>query len=160
MQIEQIQIMPVKRLYAALEREAAENTVAVVCSSYDIDERKLPIPHVSENFDDLDQEVPGRSLSAAAAGRIADFIKGIGDTVTKIYVCCDSGESRSSAIAAAICRFYGLSDLHIWTNPKYHPNPYVFLHICDSLNIPITDAQLDYLIEENHRAFHNAIHGN
>lgn len=32
-----------------------------------------------------------------------------------IYICCDTGESRSIAITAAMMRFYNQSDKMIWS---------------------------------------------
>lgn len=39
-----------------------------------------------------------------------------------LFVCCDSGQSRSAAIKAALLRYQGKDDRGIWDDPNYHPN--------------------------------------
>lgn len=50
-----------------------------------------------------------------------------------LFVCCDSGESRSAAIAAAILRAAGQSDRIIWDSSEYHPNRLVYRRLCSIL---------------------------
>lgn len=152
-----IVIMPIKKLYLALEENCPQNSMAIVCSSYPVDESRIPIPHIVEIFDDVDRDIPGRSISNMAINRIGLFLQDREQDAKRIYVACDSGESRSSAIAAAICRHFGFDDEHIWNNPHYHPNPLVFIKICHRLDVPMSDGTVDYLVEMNYRAFHNAV---
>ena len=152
-----IRICPIKQLYGILEQVEHPHTVAVLSSSFDVRESRVPIPHIVEIFDDVDREIPGRSLSAGAAQRIAHFVKNIGPETEVVYVCCDSGVSRSSAIAAAVCRYLGISDSPIWENPKYQPNPLVFHILGESLGLSISDELLDLLIDTNRSAFRNAV---
>ena len=152
-----IKICPIKQLYGILAQEEHPHSVAVLSSSFDVRESRVPIPHIVEIFDDVDREIPGRSLSAEAAQRIAHFIKNVGPEIETVYVCCDSGISRSSAIAAAVCRYFGISDSPIWENPKYQPNPLVFHLLGESLGLSISDELLDILIDTNRSAFRNAV---
>ena len=152
-----IRICPIKQLYGILAQEEHPHSVAVLSSSFDVRESRVPIPHIVEIFDDVDREIPGRSLSAGAAQRIAHFVKNIGPEIETVYVCCDSGISRSSAIAAAVCRYFGISDSPIWENPKYQPNPLVFHLLGESLGLSISDELLDILIDTNRSAFRNAV---
>ena len=152
-----IRICPIKQLYGILAQEEHPHSVAVLSSSFDVRESRVPIPHIVEIFDDVDREIPGRSLSAEAAQRIAHFIKNVGPEIETVYVCCDSGISRSSAIAAAVCRYFGISDSPIWENPKYQPNPLVFHLLGESLGLSISDELLDILIDTNRSAFRNAV---
>ena len=152
-----IRICPIKQLYGILAQEEHPHSVAVLSSSFDVRESRVPIPHIVEIFDDVDREIPGRSLSAEAAQRIAHFIKNVGPEIETVYVCCDSGISRSSAIAAAVCRYFGISDSPIWENPKYQPNPLVFRLLCENLGLPVGDELLDLLIDTNRSAFRNAV---
>lgn len=154
-----IQIYPIKQLYALLSNDpsCAQNAVAILSSSYAVQEAKITIPHITEIFDDVDRDIPCRSLSTAAAHRIANFIKGIDPHVNTIFVCCDSGMSRSSAIAAVVHRFYGISDSAIWDSPHYHPNPFVFRLVSECLDMPVDDALVDRLIAINRLSFKNAI---
>ena len=154
-----IQIYPIKQLYALLSNDprCAQNAVAILSSSYTVQETKIPIPHITEIYDDVDREIPGRSLSTAAAHRIANFIKGMDPHVKTVFVCCDSGMSRSSAIAAVVHRFYGINDSAIWNSPHYHPNPFVFRLLLECLDMPVDDAIIDRLIAINRLSFKNAI---
>ena len=152
-----IKICPIKQLYGILEQAEHPHTVAVLCSSYGVREARIPVPHILEIFDDVDREIPGRSLSAGAAQRIAHFVKNIGPEAEVVYVCCDSGVSRSSAVAAAVCRYFGISDSPIWENPQYQPNPLVFRILCENLGLPVGDELMDLLIDTNRSAFRNAV---
>ena len=152
-----IRICPIKQLYGILAQEEHPHSVAVLSSSFDVRESRVPIPHIVEIFDDVDREIPGRSLSAGAAQRIAHFVKNIAPETEVVYVCCDSGISRSSAIAAAVCRYFGISDSPIWENPQYQPNPLVFHLLGESLGLSISDELLDILIYTNRSAFRNAV---
>lgn len=152
-------ICPIKQLYTMLSNEpdGVENVVAILSSSFQVQDDRVPIHHITEIYDDVDREIPGRSLSPAAAYRIANFIKAIDSNVEMVFVCCDSGMSRSSAIAAVVRRYFGLSDSVIWDSPHYHPNPLVFKLLSEYLDMPVDDALLDRLIAMNRLAFRNAI---
>lgn len=154
-----IQIYPIKQLYEILENASRlpQKTVAILCSSYEVQDSRVTIPHIVEIFDDVDQDIPGRSLSREAALRISRFIKQIDPETETVYVCCDSGMSRSSAISAVVHRYFAISDKDIWESPHYHPNPLVFRMISECLNMPVDDEQLDRLITINRLAFRNAI---
>lgn len=154
-----IQIYPIRQLYEILANAPHHpgNAVAILCSSYEVQDSRIPIPHIVEIFDDVDQDIPGRSLSREAALRISPFIKQIDSEIETVYVCCDSGMSRSSAISAVVHRYFAISDKDIWESPHYHPNPFVFRMISEFLNMPVDDEQLDRLITINRLAFRNAI---
>lgn len=155
--VPEVKIRPIKQLYGILEQEEHSRAAAILCSSFGVQEARVPIPHILEIFDDVDREIPGRSLSAEAVNRIAGFIKNISPKIEVVYVCCDSGISRSSAIAATVCRHFAISDSPIWENPRYQPNSLVFRLLCESLEIPVGDELLDFLIYTNRLAFRNAI---
>lgn len=53
----------------------------------------------------------------------------------KLYICCDSGVSRSSAIAAAILRKFKENENLIWKNYNYQPNILVYKTLCDEFNL-------------------------
>ena len=74
----------------------------------------------------------------------------------KLYVCCDSGESRSTAMAAAIMRYFGVSDKEIWTNPMYHPNLLVYKNQLEAFGIKISKFKLKYLRYLSNKAFKTA----
>ena len=75
-----------------------------------------------------------------------------------ICVCCDSGESRSAAIAAALLRAQKMSDLCIWKSPEYHPNPYVYRLTCKSFGLYVDNKDLKKKLALNQEALHRLIH--
>ena len=52
-----------------------------------------------------------------------------------MYVCCDSGVSRSSAIAAAILRKYNEDENIVWKDYNFKPNLFVYKTLCDEFNL-------------------------
>ena len=81
------------------------------------------------------------------------------DDFGKLYVCCDSGESRSSALGAAILRYYGNSDKIIWQDPHYHPNTLVYTEQMLAFGFKVGKWKLKYLQHINRKALHRAING-
>lgn len=150
----QLHILPIKsflRLDMA-DRPAA----AVISTALDIDEKKIACPYVLAEYMDFDY-ASRRSFSPEQAAAFAAFVRGLSPDTKELYVCCDAGESRSAAIAAAIHRWLGQSDSYIWESPKYHPNVLCFCRMLEALQIPITDGELDILIYTNRNAFRKGL---
>ena len=147
-----IEVYPIKQLYSVLQ-ECPAHTVA----AGPVEEERLTVAHIVEIYEDLDTDVPGRSLSREAADRIATFIREIPVTTQRILCACNAGQCRSTAVAAALHLYYGMDDMPIWENPAYKPNPLVFCLLCQSLDIVMTDEMLDFRLETNYHAFRNAI---
>lgn len=75
----------------------------------------------------------------------------------RICVCCDSGQSRSTAMAAALTRYFGGDDLPIWENPQYHPNRLVYRSQLQVFGIEVSDDELLRLRGISDNALHEAI---
>ena len=151
-----IQICPIKRLYQLLAEGTAGKCGAIISSSSRIDTAKLfGIFFVFRQYEDLDYECPGRSFSQTDAAVFADFIKNLEADV--LYCCCDAGESRSPAVAAAVMRYFGLDDLQIWRNPHYHPNLLVFEMLAAALGAAVSDEEKDFRFYTNQKAFRDAV---
>lgn len=131
-------------------------SAAVISASSDAHELKISCPYILAEYMDLDYESP-RSFSVEQADGFADFLKALKENTTDLYVCCDAGESRSPAIAAAIHRWMAQSDAYIWESPKYHPNALCFCRMLEALKMDITDEEIDILIQTNQSAFKKAI---
>lgn len=99
---------------------------------------------------------PG-SFSEQQAMRIEAFLERT-DANEDLFICCDSGESRSSAIAAAITLAAGGSDMRIWESVEYHPNSLVFKIMCKKLGVFLAEEAIAERRERNRIAFHNTIH--
>ena len=151
-----IQICPIKRLYQILAEESVGKCGAIISSASEIDAKKVRcIPYVFRQYEDLDCECPGRSFSKADAAAFADFIKNLEGDV--LYCCCDAGESRSPAVAAAVMRYFDLDDMQVWRNPHYHPNMLVFEMLGNALGASISDKEKDLRLYINKQAFRDTI---
>lgn len=152
-----VQICPIKRLYQLLVEGNIGKCGAIISSASEIAAEKVRcIPYVFRQYEDLDYECPGRSFSSEDAKIFADYVKGLADVDT-LYCCCDAGESRSPAVAAAVMRYLGTDDMAVWRNPHYHPNMLVFAMLMDALNLSISDEEKDFLLYSNQKAFQDAV---
>lgn len=151
-----IQICPIKRLYQILANGNTGKCGAIISSASEIDIEKVQcIPYAFRQYEDLDYECQGRSFSKADAAAFADFVKHLAADV--LYCCCDAGESRSPAVAAAVMRFLGVDDMEVWENPHYHPNMLVFEMLANTLGVAISDQEKDFRFYINRKAFRDAI---
>ena len=151
-----VQICPIKRLYQILAEGNTGKCGAIISSASEIDIEKVQrIPYVFRRYEDLDYECPGRSFSKTDAGSFADFVKTL--EVEMLYCCCDAGESRSPAVAAAVMRHFGLDDMQVWKNPHYHPNMLVFEMLADALGAAVSDEEKDFRFYTNQKAFRDAV---
>lgn len=149
-----IHIMPAKSFLKL--NVSPEHSAAIISTSSDIDEARIACPYILAEYMDFDYESP-RSFSIEQASAFASFVKALKGNTTDLYICCDAGESRSPAIAAAIRRWLAQCDAYIWENPKYYPNMLCFLRMLEALNLTITDEEADALLEINKRAFKEAV---
>ena len=153
-----ILVCPVKRLYRILAEGGTEKRGALISSSADIDTAKLlQIPYAFRQYEDLDYDAPGRSFSRGDAAAFSGFLRTAAGDIDTLYCCCDAGESRSPAVAAAVCHYFGMDDAYIWKNPHYHPNMLVFARMMDALGLPLSDEEKDCLMGTNRKAFRDAI---
>lgn len=141
-------------MYAILNEIPANNCVAIIVSSDEVDSQKISIPHIVEYFDDIDKKIFGRSMTSEQASRYAQFITELDESVCHIYCCFQSAQSRSAAVASALYKYYGddKTAYSIWEDPMYSPNPYVFMLLCEALGV-----EFDALIEANRQAIRKAI---
>ena len=152
-----IQICPIKRLYQILTEGDIGKCGAIISSASKIDTAKLyGFSYVFRQYEDLDYECPGRSFSLEDAKAFADYAKELADVDT-LYCCCDAGQSRSPAVAAAVMRYFGLDDMQIWENPHYHPNMLVFEMLAGALGAAVSDEEKDFRFYTNQKAFRDAI---
>ena len=77
--------------------------------------------------------------------------------IKKIIICTDRAESRAPAIAAAITRYIGESDISFWRNYKYHPNVNVFNRLCKSFNVYMPKIAISYRVFINKYALRKQI---
>lgn len=137
-----------------------ETTAVILCSSYEIDVKKLEkFPNkLVLYFDDV-CEVRSNAFNKEIATKIKLFVSSILNEITDMYICCDGGESRSSAICAALMKFQKQDEMTIWKNPYYHPNVLVYKLLCMELGIRISKCNLRYKEYVNRNALRRAIKG-
>ncbi len=153
----EIMICPVKKLYMIATDADLGDVAVLAVSSYGVDTEKLRgCRRVSAHFFH-DVTSGAGAFTADIAAEIADYICGLPADIDSLFVCCDSGESRSSAMAAAILRWRGESDMDIWMAPRYHPNPLVYKTLCSAFGIKVSEAELRELLAINAAALKRAI---
>jgi predicted protein tyrosine phosphatase len=101
------------------------------------------IDMISVSFDDI-HEVHGDQtlLSEEDCLRIGEFILNHFDQVETIVIHCSTGESRSAAIAFAVCRLLGLDDRWIFESPKYSPNTYCVKKLNRVLELGLSEEEI------------------
>ena len=155
----EIQICPIKKLYMIAE-DADMNDVAVIAvSSREIHKEKFDefFSALCFNFDDIVATGTTTSFNNDIAKEIAQYVKKLPASLDTLFVCCDFGQSRSAAMAAAIMRYNGLDDMKIWKDPNYCPNPLVYKLLCLAFGINVTDDELAKKRNENEKALYNVI---
>lgn len=120
------------------------------------------VRYIACQYDDIDYDVLSRSFTLVEANRIVRFLKSCDSEVTTICCICDGGCKRSSAVAAALYRFYDREDEEIkmvWQDSAYEPNPLVYRLMAYALGVLADDADIDLRIWENRNAFRKRIRG-
>lgn len=152
-----IHILPVK----GLTEDTIENKDAsalIACSSRPVRLRRALF---SDNFcaltfADVTEPDSHNAMQDGHAALIRDYLLGLNTSITDLYICCDSGESRSPAIAAAILTVSGLSDDIIWKNPFYSPNTLVYKRVCNAFGVDIPEEDLIRKKRVNEQAYRDA----
>ena len=84
-------------------------------------------------FGDVTEHSDPNAMSKNQANDIIEFVSSLDEKIQTIYVSCEAGISRSSAVAAALHRFYGMDENKIWDNPQYHPNYHCYKLVMDAI---------------------------
>ncbi len=151
-------VCSIKELYEKLDRELPdEKTIAILLTMENADRERLCYLDAVYRVEVMDTR-DFRSFFAfnyIDGLHVKKFIEENADIGT-LYVCCDSGESRSTALAAAILRYFGRSDMGIWKNPHYHPNTLVYSKQMLAFGKRVCKMRLKYLEYVNRRAFRRA----
>ncbi len=157
-----IQICPVRKLYDIAAEADLSECAAIVVSSYEIKEENLSGLKclLTMNFDDVATRNHINAFNDEQADQMQAFVDCLPESLDTLFICCDSGESRSPAIAAAIMEHKGLDHMAIWKNPKYHPNLHVCAMLRTSFDIAEVEEEVKKWAEENEKAFRNAVRHN
>ena len=93
------------------------------------------------------------------ADTILSFLYSLDSSITSItdlFICCHSEDSRSPAIAAAILRLLGKDDRAVWENPFYTPNILVYYRMCRASGISVSWEEVLKLRQLNEEAYRKA----
>ena len=114
-----------------------QHCAAILCSAdFRQITRQIPFRYfIRLKFQDTNDPTDGNSFSSAQAKELTGFLSGLPAGITDLYIACDAGCSRSPAIAAALLRASHRSDMLIWKNPRYYPNPLVYKTLCDAYRL-------------------------
>ena len=155
-------IYPIKKLYYEFNEINAEKSCAIIVSSYDVNTEKLKKLNskLVLHFDDITQLNSEHSFNNEFSEKIFNFVNTLPQDIENIYVCCDAGESRSSAIAAVIMRFYGYDEMTVWKNPHYDPNALVYKILCRRFGFNVTDDEVGEKKKINEQALFDVINKN
>ncbi len=153
-----IHICPIKKFYLQVaEMDDHSSVAAVLCTTGNIDALKLSdIKYLHISFADVTDESRTDAFRMEQAIQIRSFLDNL-KNATELYFCCDSGESRSTALAAAWMHYSEQDEMKIWKNIKYHPNELVYYIQSVACGLPITKEDAHELVEYNRLLFHNAI---
>lgn len=153
-----IHICPIKGLYLkAAEMDDRSGVVAVLCTTGSINASKLAgIQYLHVSFADVTDSTRPDAFRLEHARQIRAFLDNHRDAAD-IYFCCDSGESRSTALAAAWMHYTNQDEMKIWKNIRYHPNELVYYLQSMACDLDITKDDARELAEYNRMLFHKAI---
>ncbi len=141
-------------MYLIAKHVNLDNAAVIMCSSYPIDTEKVSMikNKICLDFDDTTMTNSPRAFNIDIALKIKEFIDSLFEDVVALYVCCNSGESRSTALSAAIMRYIKMSDKDIWENPYYHPNPLVYKLQCNAFGIFVSKLGVRRKVRMNEKA--------
>ena len=125
----------------------------VLCSSETIVETDGRENVLFLRFIDTEEIDDPMRFRQSDAERICGFLSRE-DANEDLFVCCDSGESRSAAIAAAVQLAVGEDDLDIWKSTDYHPNGLVFRMMCSALKLDLSEEEIRRRKDINDAAIH------
>lgn len=155
-----IHICPIKALIGKQDslQGRFRPAAAVLCSSFPFDEEKLGfLPQkLLLRFHDRSDPRASDIFTPTLAAAVRDFVDSLPPS-SDLFICCDSGQSRSSAIAAATYRYLNKDEMIVWKDPRYHPNPLVYRLQCEAYGLPLSRLQLLRRRYISRRAFHRAI---
>ena len=149
-----LEIYSLYSLYFKLSTDNDKSSKAIIIlSQSDIDSKMYKYMDkyiVLEVADTTEKDHP-YAFTMDDAQKIKNFLDETAD-FENLYVCCDSGQSRSTAAASAIMRLYGKSDKEIWQNPFFKPNTLIYKTLCHAFGKRVSKLKMLYLCHVNDKA--------
>lgn len=153
-----IHICSIKEFYLRVTEIREHSKAAVVlCTTSNIDILKIAgMQYLHVPFADVTNEARPDAFRIEQAIQIRSFVDNLHD-ITDLYFCCDSGESRSAALAAAWMHYSNQDEMRVWKNIMYHPNELVYYLQSVACGLPISREDALELAEFNRMLFHKTI---
>lgn len=137
-----MRVLSLRQAKEELKDKHSEDVKLIIISSYQNDiECIRKEDKIILSFEDTTIRSE-KSFNSYMAKQIHEFVENIDFEKYELYVCCDSGISRSSAIAAAILRKHGEDEDIIWKNCNYHPNLLVYEELCKEFGLSNSKVDL------------------
>lgn len=131
--------------------------VLQLCTTNPISKSNLSgIPHGHTPFTDVTNPKHIDAFRTEKAPRTKRFVDSL-ENINVLYICCDSGESRSAAIAAALLRHWKWNDMAIWRSVRFRPNLLVYRLQCRSFGCSISKLHVFVLFQCNTRTLKRQI---
>ena len=152
-----IHIYPVKGLSESMLADTIFPAL-IVCSSRwpRLNKARFMDNFCALHFQDIIDIKDDDAFRMAQAEMIRDFLIGLPEEISDLFICCDGGDARSPSIAAAIMRFIGRSEEKVWNNPFYTPNILVYFRLCCAFGIQISWEEALEKNKQNDLAYRNA----
>ena len=149
-----IRVLPVKRLCALNgERKLPAGSAAVLCTMNPVKGQLLEgVRYIHLEFADvLDPKRPD-IFTREHGLQIKAFVDGLPEH-TPLFFCCDSGQSRSTALAAAFKRYLHQDEGVIWEDARYRPNRWIYSLQCKICGRPSAALRTNLLVLRNRWVF-------
>lgn len=153
----EIRVLPINKAKEELNRIKDINFKVIIISSYESDIDSVTSDNkIVLHFDDITYQ-SNHSFNSDLAFKIKEFVEDIDFEKDMLYICCDSGVSRSSAIAAAILRKYNEDEKVIWKDYTYSPNIFVYQILCNEFGLKTNALRIKHLKNINRKALKKQI---
>lgn len=152
-----IHVLPIKGLSDEILEDISTSAVIAISS---VPERFRRVGFYNccvLSFQDIENPNMKDAFSINHALLIKKFILELPINTRDLYICCDSGESRSPAIAAALLTVSNRSDERVWNNPFYKPNLLVYRVMCRVFGKIISEEELIAKKKQNEEALARTI---
>jgi hypothetical protein len=104
------------------------------------------------NFDDEETPHPN-AMQDYEARHLVNIVKAKRNYVSKIFVHCGAGISRSAGVAAALGKWLNGDDSFVFDNPKYCPNRTCYRLVLNQALGGINEKELEEVFNHNEEIY-------
>ena len=152
-----VAVASIKHVREVLKHGRLPFDAVVACSSRPLPSELAELPNLlGLNFCDTLVARRPDAFNDRLAADVAEFLNDC-DPVRSTLFCCDAGQSRSPALAAAFINYLGYPDDRIWDDPHLAPNTLVYQVMMRAFGMPVSDQEAQALSERSEQALAAAI---